>query len=133
MKIYSRPYQEPEQRTFEEWCKELGLEYEGIVDVNKIIDYDSFTSMPNVKFTKIKHGDLYDWWRQYGDKWGEDRTIEEWIKDFDLDIAELEPDDLKDLNIFLGHDKFWEWSNGKLSTRAKNKKGWLNAIRKLFQ
>ena len=132
MKVYSRPYPEPEARTFKQWCDDLGLEAQPETLIENVLTYDEYCSMPGVTFRKTKEGTLYDWWRKYGGKWGEDRTIEEWIIDFNWDINELEKNDLKDLNLFLGHDEFWEWSSGKLSMRQKREPGLLGWIKGLF-
>lgn len=118
MKFYSRPYPEPEARTFKKWCEDLGLQGNPDSTNENRLSYDDFCFMPNTIFRKIDVGNLYNWWRKFGDKWGECRTIKEWINDFNWDINELEQNDLKDLNLFIGHDEFWKWSGGKLSNRS---------------
>jgi hypothetical protein len=132
MKTYSRPYPEPESRTFEEWRIDLGLEYVGNVASDEKLDWDTFCFYPEVTLRKTKNSELYGWWRLHGDNWGECRTVEEWINDFNWDKSDLEEDDLNDLNLFLGHDEFWNWSSGKLPLQSKEESGLLGWIKKLF-
>jgi hypothetical protein len=96
------------------------------------LTFDEFCFLPNVRLTKVKETELYSFWRQHGDVWGECRTVQEWLNDFNWEIVDPTEEDLKDLNLFIGHDEFWDWSSGKVTDREKENKGLLNTIRKLF-
>ena len=130
---YHRPYPEPEPRSFAQWCDDLGISCDGTCpDAGTILTFDEFCFLPNVRLTKVKEAELYGFWRQYGDVWGESRTVQEWLHDFNWEIVDPTEEDLKDLNLFIGHDEFWDWSSGKVTDREKEDKGLLNTIRKLF-
>jgi hypothetical protein len=128
LKTYQRPYPEPDSRTFNQWCNDLGLECETPPNNNKVLTYDEFCFFQNIVLRKNKETKLYNWWRKYGDKWGECRTVKEWIKDFNWDEGELEAEDKRDLNIFIGYDEFRDWSSGKLSISPKKHPGILTRI-----
>jgi len=73
---------------------------------------------PNVKLYRVRDTELYGFWRTYGDVWGECRTVQEWLKDFEWELIEPTPEDLTDMSLFLGHDEFWEWSSGKIEYKT---------------
>ena len=114
-----RPYEAPEPRPFEEWCIALGLEARPLQDrTNQRLSFDDFCYYPNVKLYRVRDTELYGFWRTYGDVWGECRTVQEWLKDFEWELIEPTPEDLTDMSLFLGHDEFWEWSSGKIEYKT---------------
>ena len=78
------------------------------------MSYEDFCFFPNTELRKVKDGELFGFWRMYGDIWGEPRTVDEWLTDFKWSLVDPTTHDLKDLNLFLGHDEFWNWSSGKV-------------------
>ena len=133
IKTYHRPYPEPEPRSFAQWRADLGISCEGACpDAYTILTFDEFCLLPNVRLTKVKETELYGFWRQYGDVWGGSRTVKEWINDFNWKIVDPTEEDLKDLNLFIGHDEFWGWSSGKVTDEEKENSRLLKTIRKLF-
>jgi hypothetical protein len=71
--------------------------------------------MPKTKLVKVKAGTLYGFWKQYGDVYGEARTVREWLEDTNQHIVEpLTEEDFRDLDLFLGYDEFWTWGSGKM-------------------
>lgn len=96
--------------------------------------YLEFCFLPETTLRKVSEGALYGFWRQYGDIQGEARTVKEWLTDIGWHIVDATEDDLKDLNLFLGHDEFWEWSSGKIEQDVKNSEriGLLEKLKKLF-
>ena len=132
-KVYHRPYPEPEPRCFAQWCNDLGISCEGACpDNDTILTFDEFYSLADVRLTKVKDTELYGFWRQYGDVWGESRTVQEWLNDLNWEIVDPTEEELKDRNLILGHDEFRDWSSGKVTDKEKEDKGLLNTIKKLF-
>lgn len=70
----------------------MGLTCESAIPVEPaILTYDEFLFYPGVRLRKAIPSDLYGFWRQYGDVWGEPRTVKEWL---DLESPEVEePED----------------------------------------
>jgi len=129
MKEYAKPYPDPPPRTFEEWLDGLGLECEGPrPSYQDPLTYEDFAFLPGEhRYVKVRSGPLYGFWRQYGDIYGEPRTVQEWLNDLNLELVNLTEDDLRDYNLFLGYDEFWEWSGGKVDMTPKSqeaKKPW---------
>ena len=85
--------------------------------------YLEFCYLPETTLRKVNEGVSYGSWRQYGDIYGEARTVKEWIDDIGWHIVEPTEDDLKDLNLFLGHDEFWEWGSGRIDQGPKRSEG----------
>ena len=128
-----RPYQEPEPRSFRVWCIDLGIECEGkCPDSIQMLTYDEFCFLTNVRFLKVRETELYGWWRSHGDIYGECRTVKEWLDDFNWELVDPLDSELKDLNIFMGYDEFWEWSSGKVADKRKEDIGLLNRLKRLF-
>ena len=130
-----QPYPDPEPRIFAQWCNDLGISSDGrIWPDDQIMTYLEFCYLPETTLRKVSEGPVYGWWRQYGDIYGEARTVKEWLDDIGWHIVEPTEDDLKDLNLFLGHDEFWEWSSGKIEQDAKDSEGisLFEKLRKLF-
>ena len=96
--------------------------------------YLEFCYLPETTLRKVSEGASYGFWRQYGDTYGEARTVKEWLDDIGWHIVEPTEDDLKDLNLFLGYDEFWEWSSGKIEQDAKDSEGisLFEKLKKLF-
>jgi len=116
-----RPYKAPESRTIKDWCDNLGLTpYPVPKNINMVLSYDDFCFLPNIKLRKEYEGELYNFWRKNGDVWGECRTVEEWLQDFKWEIIEPTKDDFKDMNLFLGHDEFWDWSSGRINYKKSS-------------
>ena len=110
-----RLYPVPGPRTFGEWCFALGLRaQQNPQDTNIVLSYDDFCSLPETDLRKVEDGELYGFWRKHGDVWGESRTVSEWLKDFDMELISPTEEDRNELNRFLGHDEFYEWSSGKV-------------------
>jgi hypothetical protein len=132
-KTYHRPYSEPEPRSSAQWSKDLGIECEGnCPDANIMLTYDEFCFLPEVRLKKVRDTELYGWWREYGDVWGECRTVKEWLNDFNWELVEPTDSELRDLNLFIGHDEFWSWSSGKVTDKANEHTALLSTLRKLF-
>lgn len=130
-----RPYPDPTPRSFSEWCQDFGLKAEGKEwPTSQVMAYDEFCYLPETRFRKVQTGPLYNFWQQYGDIYGEPRTVEEWLHSIGWHIVEPTPDELKDLNLFLGHDEFWEWGSGIITpdnVRTTNN-GLLAKLMKFF-
>ena len=132
---YQRPYKAPAPRSYKEWCDCLGLvPYPTPENQEIVLDYDDFCFYPNVELRKEREGECYGYWREFGDVWGECRTVEEWLQDFKWEMVEPTVEDMADMNLFLGHDEFWEWSSGKVdmgkrSTLWDDIKGYISRIR----
>ncbi|MCU7552845.1 hypothetical protein OCK74_27245 [Chitinophagaceae bacterium LB-8] len=132
-KTYHRPYSEPEPRSFVQWCIDLGVECEGkCPDASQKLTYDEFCFLPDVRLIKVRDTELYGWWRKHGDVWGECRTVKEWLEDFNWELVDPTDSELKDVNLFIGHDEFWVWSSGKVTDKIKKNTGILKTIRRLF-
>lgn len=102
MKEYKRPYDPPSPRAYKNWLDDLGLNCVGNCPLDdKVFNFDEFDSLPEIKLYKIKDTDLYGFWRQYGDVWGESRTVEEWLNDLELEIVDPTEEELRELNLFL--------------------------------
>ncbi|UOQ67440.1 hypothetical protein [Hymenobacter volaticus] len=132
-----KAYSDPPPRSFAEWCHDLGISSEGGNWVSdQVMLYEEFCLLPDTKLRKIKEGPLYGFWRQYGDVFGEPRTVQEWLDDIGRVIVEPTDDDTKDLTLFLGHDEFWEWIDGKIEwNEAINKtesKGLITSLKEIF-
>jgi hypothetical protein len=96
--------------------------------------YLEFCFLPETSLSKVREGALYGFWRQYGDIYGEPRTVKEWLDDLGWQLVEPTEDDLKDLTLFLGYDEFWEWSSGKIEQDSNASEGisLFGKLRKLF-
>jgi len=98
--------------------------------------HEEFCFLPDTRLRKVQEGALYDFWQQYGDVYGEPRTVQEWLDSTNQHIFEPTSEDLQELNLFLGHDEFWTWGAGKIEqnvdTNTVNLKGFLNSLKKLF-
>ncbi len=96
--------------------------------------YLEFCFLPETTLRKTSEGALYGFWSQYGDIYGEPRTVKEWLEDIGWQLVEPTEDDLKDLNLFLGHDEFWTWSGGKIEQDLNASAGisLFEKIRQLF-
>lgn len=114
--VKGRPYPEPPPRTFDEWLVVLGLTCEsGRPTTAKPLTFDEFTSYPGVRLLKTHEGELYGYWRIYGDVWGEVRTVREWLEDLRYELVNPADEDWKDMNLVLGYDEFRDWSHGKVT------------------
>ncbi len=115
------PYAAPQQREFVAWLDALGLVVDGNTpDVKGKLSYDEFLEVTDhLRLLKRNDGPLYGFWRAHGDVWGEPRTVREWLTDFEWGLVDPAPQDIADLDLFLGHDEFWEWSNAKVEARGK--------------
>ena len=111
-----KPYNDPEARKHSEWCLDLGLTCKGAgCNTTGILTYEEFCFLPDTKLTKVKTAPLYDFWKQYGDVYGEPRTVREWLDDINWQIVEpVTDEDIRELDLFLGHDEFWTWGSGKI-------------------
>ena len=110
-----QPYTDPEPRSFAQWCIDLGINSEDRAwPPNQVMTYLEFCSLPETTLRKTSEGASYGFWCQYGDIYGEPRTVKEWLDDIGWHLVEPTEDDLKDLNSFLGQDEFWTWSGGKI-------------------
>ena len=123
-------------RTFEQWCIDLGIECEGNCPANEVMSYDEFCYFPNVRLWKVQETETYGFWRDGIDvrKSGENRTVKEWLEDMNMEIIDPTPEELKELNLFLGWDEFMDWSSGIVCD--KNKKDTFEIfkpLRKLFK
>jgi len=130
-----QPYPDPEPRSFSQWCSDLGISSQGKTwPDNQMMTYLEFCYLPETTLRRVSEGPLYGFWHQYGDIYGEARTVKEWLHDIGWHIVDATEDDLKDLNLFLGHDEFWEWSSGKIEQEVKNsgRMGLLETLKKLF-
>ena len=135
-----KPYHDPEPRKHSEWCRDLGLICEGTgCNTNEILTYEEFCFLPETKLIKVKDEPLYGFWKQHGDVYGEARTVREWLEDTNQHIVEpITEEDVRDLDLFLGHDEFWTWGSGKMDDvgSADNEsalfKTLANGFRKLF-
>ena len=97
--------------------------------------YLEFCFLPEITLRKVSEGPAYGWWRRYGDIYGEARIVQEWLNDMGWHIVEPTEDDLKDLNLFLDHDEFWEWSSGKIeqdTTKDSEGTSLSEKLRKFF-
>jgi hypothetical protein len=124
--ISQPPYPEPEPRTFQEWLQSLGLSYESSTPPPiGIITYLEFCFPPGLESTihgwrdyrlvRSSPGELYGFWRQYGDVWGEPRTVRDWFADLKLEVVDATPEDEADMELFLGYDEFCAWAGGKVT------------------
>jgi hypothetical protein len=116
-----QPYPYPEPRSFAQWRSDLGISSQGKPwPDDHLMTYLEFCYLPETTLRKINEGTLYGFWRQYGDIYGEARTVEEWLHDIGWRIVGATEDDLQDLNLFLGYDEFWEWGSGRIEQDVKN-------------
>ena len=130
-----KPYSDPQPRSFIGWCQDLGLEAKGKQwPANQIMTYEEFCFLSETELRRVTEGPLYGFWHQFGDVFGEARTVKEWLNDIGWHIVEPTKDDLKDMNLFLGHDEFWEWSSGKIEQDNKESDGIsvFEKLKKLF-
>jgi hypothetical protein len=119
--ITRKTYQNPEPRTFKNWCDSLGLTpYPAPENIEMVLSYDVFCFFPDIELRKEREGELYGFWREYGDLFGECRTVDDWLRDFEGEIVNPTADDLKDMDLFIGHDQFWEWSSGKVEFKESS-------------
>lgn len=120
-----KPYADPPPRAFDAWLSALGLRYESTENPPQgILTYEEFCSpgrdlyRPDVRLILEGHGPLYGFWRLHldGSVSGEPRTVREWLSDLRLTLVDPTHEDLADLDLFLGHDAWWQWSAGKTTT-----------------
>jgi hypothetical protein len=116
MEEHIKPYPDPSPRTFDEWLESLGLNCEGPrPSYENPLTYEDFVFLPgNHRYVKAKSGSLYGFWRKYGDIYGEPRTVQEWLTDLNWELVDPTEDDIRDYDLFLGYDEFWQWSSGKV-------------------
>jgi hypothetical protein len=115
------PFEEPAPRLFSQWCEDFGLECRaGCPEEDKVLSYDEFCYSPEMKLYKVKEGHLYGFWKNYQMEWSECRTVQEWLDEFDLELVDPTPEELNDLNLFLGYDPFHQWSSGIVTGRTQS-------------
>jgi hypothetical protein len=59
---------------------------------------------------------------------GEPRTAREWLADYRWELEDPIEGDLRDLDMVMDHDEFWQWAGGKVNFNATNGKWELRPI-----
>ncbi len=68
---------------------------------------------------------------------GYSRKARERFSDFEWELVDPTPEDLRDLDQVMEHDEFWLWASGKVDINADNYAGhgseMLGAFKRLFK
>ncbi len=56
------------------------------------------------------------------------RTARAWLAALDLELPDPTDEDLRDLDVAMGYDEFWEWSSGKVDLVNWRKSSWKETI-----
>jgi hypothetical protein len=63
---------------------------------------------------------------------GSPRTAREWLRDFGWNLPEPTEQDLRELDLVMEHDAFWQWSSGKVEMPATpGNTSWRQTLREL--